>query len=460
MGGGGKEPELQRSITDRVVFLDTGVPEGERETSRIRRRTGRSLRFVLMIGAALLVPAVVAGALWSVASDRNTGSQEPAQDEGDVADPEQAGLLASGDGRLDDVDDPEFPIDQRYAPVARALSEVVVAASLGDAQSILFGPIQGLEYAWVTSGGVNDVRLDASGNWIAAVYRNSFQQDVLIVGAADPDVSRWRFEPLAVGINGFAWHSSRPGRIAYALPDLSNATQVADVDLNSGRPGTLRYRADFPGQLQVWGDWGFAFNEPGPAPLTSVASVPEGAIGSESTQLETLATGNPGRAFGLIAPQRLLIDGGESSIVLNLDNAVYEQNVWYDSSAEVFAFAESPSGKYSIGLVGGRGGGAADGGKALLFAAEPVSVSDAGELLFTTGGLSTFDWSDTGRFVAGFQPAVIGEEGDRTSNAAVTVYDLDRGLFVGSELRTLDSGAVADLRLSVEALAFRDRIED
>ncbi len=458
MGGGGQEPDLQRSVTDRVVFLDSTAIGGDQETSLVRRRTGRRLRFVMMLGAAVLVPTVVGGALWSVVSDRTSASQESAEEDGDVADPEQAGVLASGEGQLADPNDPEFPIDNRYSPVAQALSDVVVAASLGDARNILFGPTQGLDYARVNSRGVSDVRLDASGNWIAAIYMNSFQQEVLIVSAADADVSTWRFEPLAVGINGFAWHPSQPGRIAYALPDLSNATQIADVDLDAERPRTLRYRADFPGQLQVWGDWGFAFNEPGPAPFTSVAVLPEGAIGSGSIQLETLATGNPGRALGQIAPQRLLIDGGESSIVLNLDNAVYEPNVWYDSSGEVFAFAESPSGKYSVGLVGGRGGSA--GGKVLLFTAEPVSVNDASDLLFTTSGPSTFDWSDSGRFVAGFQPAVIGEEGGRTSNAAVTVYDLDRGLFVGSELRTLDSGAVADLRLWVDALAFRDRIED
>ena len=282
-----------------------------------------------MLGVALLVPAVLVGVVWSAAAQRG---QESTQDTAELGDQEQGDLLASGGGQFDQ-DEPEFPIDNRYSPVARALSDMVVAASFGEDGNILFGPIQGLEFAPAISRSVTEIRLDASGNWIAAVYRNSFRQDVLIVGAADADVERWRFEPLAVGINGFAWHPHRPGRIAYAVPDLPTATQITDVDLTSEQPRKLRYRAEFPGRLRLWGDWGYAFNEPGPTPLTTVGLVPSDATPTADNLLETLVAGTPGRAMGLIAPRRLLVDGGESAIVVNLDNAVYEPNVWYDSSA-------------------------------------------------------------------------------------------------------------------------------
>ncbi len=166
-------------------------------------------------------------------------------------------------------------------------------------------------------------------------------------------------------------------------------------------------------------------------------------------------TGVPGRAMGELG-SRVLIDGGEEAILVNTQTAVFEENQWIADSAEVFAMAGSPDGKFAVALVAGRGGDGGDGGKVLLLADDPSSAMEASEFLFGTLGPTAFDWSPDGRFVTGYQPVSLNPEGERVSAASVTVYDLNRALFTGREVRF--GGAAPDLRFQVRALAFQEAL--
>lgn len=449
MGGRRREHELQRSQTDGIVFIDTQTADDVRVERMAIRRPGRRLRSLLAAGTAVLVPALLVAALWSARQNDGAADDGPAASEptGTVGAGESTGAAADDAGQQ----------NNRYSPVDAALDQVVVGAVFGSdlEQRLLTGRPERLEYVQYDARDFDQVALDASGRFLAATYRNSFSQSILVIGRLDGDEDTWMVEPAAVDVNGFAWHPHRSGQVAFASANLTGGTQVSVVDLTRSRPFTSYYRAAFPGRLRVWGDWGFAFDEPGPAPLTSVALYPDDSSPTANNLLVTLTTGVPGTALGLLDSVRLLIDGADVPIVLNLQNAVYEQNPWYDEDAEVLRFRSSPSGRFSVGLVADRGGSPDDGGRVLLFAADPAA-GDGPALLLSTTGDTSFDWSADGRFVVVYQPAVIGVEGDRTSPASVTVYDLDRALFVGREIRMADGTGPADLRIDVQTLAFRE----
>ncbi len=352
----------------------------------------------------------------------------------------------------------EYQRDNRYSEINSAIDAVVVAGTIGDAREmppLLFGPAPDLAAAPAGNRPLDRVELDSSGNYLAGVYRNKFDLDVLVIGELTDD--NWLLEPIAVGVNGFAWHPIDAGLIAYARPSGLDpmVTDVAVENYTRSRVTTRRFRADFPGRLRLWGDWGIAFDEPGPLRATTIVNFSDDVAPPASSTLVPLVAGVPGRAMGELG-SRVLIDGGEEAILVNTRTAVFEENQWIDNSAEVFEMAGSPDGKFAVVLVAGRGGDGADGGKVLLLADDPSSVLGASEFLFGTLGPTAFDWSPDGRFVAGYQPVVLDPEGLRVSAASVTVYDLNKALFTGREVRM--SGAEPDLRFRVEALAFQEAL--
>lgn len=457
MGGRRRDHEVQRSETDAVVFLETRPAQEVRIDRMAVRRRGRRVRALLGGVSVVLVPILLAAALWSA---QQTNDASRSGSEGAASDP--AGTVGAGEapapaagGGIDG--DGDAGRNNRYFPVDAALDEVVVGAVFGngDGQRLLTGAPERLEYVQYDARDFDQVSFDSSGRFLAAIYRNSFLQSILVVGRLDDDGETWVVEPAAVDINGFAWHPHRAGQVAFASASLTGGTQVSVVDLTRSRPFTSYYRAAFPGRLRAWGDWGFAFDEPGPTPLTSVARYPDDSSPTANNLLITLTTGAPGTALGLLDPTRLLIDGADVPIVLNLQNAVYEQNRWYAEDDEVFGLRSSPSGRFSVALLGERGAPPDAGGDVVLFSADPAAVEEP-VLLFSTAGDTTFDWSADGRFVVAHQPAVIGEEGNRTTPASVTVYDLDQALFVGREIRMADGNSAADLRIDVLTLAFRE----
>ncbi|MFW2381864.1 MAG: hypothetical protein ACN4GZ_08915 [Acidimicrobiales bacterium] len=427
--------------------------------SRVSATRSSQLKSLLIALAVLLVPAAIAfNALGP--SDSSDSADSAADDEsGEPAPFEAAGPVEEFD-ELQAYGSGGIQLDNRYSEISSALDAVIVVGSVGDqaTQPLQFyGPAPKLERFPAGSRALDQMSFDASGNWLAGVYKNAFEQDVLVVGKLGGD--DWVMDPVAVRINGYAWHPTDPGVIAFAkLNTLApTVTDVVVEDYTQRRVLSRRFRADFPGRLRLWGEWGMAFDEPGPIAMTTVATYDVQDSTIATTTLVPLVESVPGLALGELGINRILIDGADQPTIVNTDNAVFEQNVWVDPSAEVVTMSSSPDGNFSVALVVGRGSDDSLGGKVLLLAADPTSVNDASELLFATAGPTAFDWTPDGRFVAGFEAAELSPEGERRSPASVTVYDLDRGLFVGREIRELAGGDL-DLRFRADSVAFQETL--
>ncbi len=450
--------DVQRSSTGPVTLLDDVEVVGQTDVSRTQRSRLRPLLVVLSI---VIVPATIAALVFGSTGRSDSGdtavgepSEDPAAIDAAAGVEEFDGLRAYGSG--------DVQADNRYSGIDGALDAVVVAGTVGAGPGEplqFYGPAPKLDIFPPGNRALDEMAFDASGNWLAGIYKNVFNQDVLMVGR--PGGVNWVMDPVAVDINGYGWHPTDPGVIAFAkLNTLApTVTDVVSEDYTKKRVISRRFRAEFPGRLRLWGDWGMAFDEPGPAPLTTVATYELDTSSLATTVLDPLVQGVPGLAKGELGANRILIDGADQPTIVNTSNAVFEPNVWVDSSAEVAAMSGSPDGKYAVALVVGRGSDDSRGGKVLLLAADPASVNDASELLFTTAGPTTFDWTPDGRFVAGYEAAQLEADGRRRSAAAVTVYDLDRSLYVGREIRESIGGDL-DLRFRASALAFQETLND
>ncbi len=452
-------PEVQRSATGQVTLLDDSELGVQTLSTTVRPSR---LRPLLLVVAALLVPGVIAFMAFGLSDspDSATPSEETSGDASAVAAAsaeEFDELRAYGSGGVQ--------LDNRYSEINSALDAVVVVGTVGAAPAQplqLYGPAPKLEVFPPGNRALNEMTFDASGNWLAGLYKNTFDQEVLMVGRLDG--ADWVMDPVALRINGFAWHPTEPGVIAFAkLNNFNSAvTDVVVEDYTQRRVISRRFRADFPGRLRLWGDWGMAFDEPGPVSMTAVATFEgkdfsNGATGANI--LTTLVEGVPGTALGELGPNRILIDGADEPTIVNTNNAVFEPNVWIEPGTEVAAMLGSPDGKFSVALVVDRYSSDGSGGDIVLLAADPTSVNAANELLFTTSGPTTFDWTPDGRFVTGFEPAELDADGQRRRAASVTVYDLDRSLYVGREIRESVGGDL-DLRFRANAVAFQETIND
>ncbi len=464
--GRGARPEIR--------LLDDNQGSAEIYRERLQRTSGKRLRPLILALVVAAVPALIVGAIVSARTeDPPIESADPTQPpDGDPS----RGLVESEPEERNQLQDfsangGELQHDNRYSPIAAVLNDVVLTAAIDSPEEtgILYGVAGELGVRVLEPADLTQIKLDSSGNWVAGTYRNSFDQDVLLVGRADAlDVGKtarahrwvWELEPMAVGTNGFSWHPHSPGLLAYAENNLTQSTLVTVRDLTTERPGTRRYHADFPGRLAAWGDWGFGFNEPGPAPFTSVAIPQDEETATGINPLTTVVTGVPGNPLGIIAERRLLIDGGDTAAILNLDTAELDINEWFEPDQEVLAFRASPDGNYSVGLLAARGQSASHGGRVVLFAANPGSANETAEQIFTTDGPTTFDWNATGRFVVGYRSATRRENGERGSAASVTVFDLGRALHVAREIRTHGGEFDENLPVAIDSLAFREHLSD
>ena len=453
-------PEVQRSATGRVTFLDDSEVSVQTRSTAVRPSRMRPL---LLVVAALLVPGVIAFMAFgpSDSPDSATPSEETSDDASAVA----AAASAEESDELRAYGSGGVQLDNRYSEINSALDAVVVVGTVGAAPAQplqQYGPAGKLEVFPPGNRALEEMTFDASGNWLAGLYRNTFDQEVLMIGRLDG--ADWVMDPVALQVNGYAWHPTEPGVIAFAK--LNNfdpsVTDVVVEDYTQRRVISRRFRADFPGRLRLWGDWGMAFDEPGPVSVAAVATFESddysnGANGANI--LTTLVEGVPGTAMGELGPNRILIDGADEPTIVNTNNAVFEPNVWIEPGTEVAAMLGSPDGKFSVALVVDRYSSDASGGDIVLLAADPTSVNAANELLFSTSGPTTFDWTPDGRFVTGFVPAELDADGQRRRAASVTVYDLDRSLYVGREIRQSIDGDL-DLRFRASAVAFRETIND
>ncbi|NNF53199.1 MAG: hypothetical protein HKN03_02030 [Acidimicrobiales bacterium] len=463
-----------RGARPEIGLLDDNQGSAEIYRERLQRTSGKRLRPLIFALVILAVPALIAGAIVAIQNaDPPSESAAPAQPSDDeLGDP----LVTPEPRERDALEDfsangGELQLGNRFASIAAAMNDVALTAAIDSrpGTGILYGPVGDLGVRVLEPAGLTHVKLDSSGNWVAGTYRNSFDQDVLVVGRADVlDVGRtvqshrwvWELEPMAVGTNGFVWHPHAPGLLAYAENNLTKTTLVTVRDLTTERPGTRRYHIDLPGRLAAWGDWGFGFNEPGPFAFTSVAIPPEEETATGINELTPVVTGVRGNPLGIIAERRLLIDGGQTAAIVNLDTGAMESNEWFEPDQEVLAFRASPDGKFSVGLLADRGQAPNAGGRVVLFAANPSSVVEATEQIFTTSGATTFDWDGTGRFVAGHQSATTRQNGQRGSAASITVFDLERALHVSREIRTHGGEFDDNLPMAIDSLAFREQLPD
>jgi hypothetical protein len=456
--GGEDRPDLQRSSTGRVTLLDDLEVVGATSVSTPRRS---KLRPLLVALAILIVPVAIAALTFGSTNPTDpadTAEGEPPGNSGSIeaATPAEEfdELRAYGSGGIEP--------DNRYSGINGALDAVVVAGTVGSGpgQALqLYGPAPRLDIFPPGNRALEEMSFDASGNWLAGVYKNTFQQDVLMVGR--PEGGNWVMDPVAVDLNGYAWHPTDPGVIAFAkLNNLApTVTDIVSEDYTKRRVISRRFRAEFPGRLRIWGDWGMAFDQPGPTPLTTVATYELDPSSLAATVVDVLASGIPGSALGQLGPNRILIDGADTPTIVNTDNAVFEQNQWIEPGTEVAAMSGSPDGKFSVALVVERGRDDSLGGDVVLLASEPTSDEDSNDLLFSVAGPTTFDWTPDGRFVAGYESAELDADGQRRSAAAVTVYDLDRSLYVGREIRESVGGDL-DLRFRANAVAFQETLND
>lgn len=204
-------PDLQRSSTGRVTILDDVEAVGQTSTSIARRS---KLRPLLAVLAIFIVPVAIAAFAFgsrSPSDSSDTADGEPSEDaaviEADAPVEEFDELRAYGSGAIQ--------LGNRYSAINSAVDAVVVAGTVGEAPSQplqLYGPAPKLELFPPGNRALDEITFDASGNWLAGIYKNVFEQDVLMVGR--PKGVSWVMDPVAVNINGYAWHPSDPGVIA------------------------------------------------------------------------------------------------------------------------------------------------------------------------------------------------------------------------------------------------------
>lgn len=98
--------------------------------------------------------------------------------------------------------------------------------------------------------GMSDFAVDAGGRWLAATSINrQTESEVLWLGPIDGEL-----DPVAAGIQGFAWHDTEPGQLGFISREADGET-FQRLDLNERRPRPQEM-GDFNGRLHLWGDWG------------------------------------------------------------------------------------------------------------------------------------------------------------------------------------------------------------
>ena len=181
---------------------------------------------------------------------------------------------------------------------------------------------------------------DSSGQWLAGVSTTETepQRDVLWAGPVGGD-----FEPLAVGVSSFVWHDSRSATLAWSDGDEG---QITTVELPNGEPNRV---ADslVSGQVNGWGDWGFAVLTSRPDFTTSVLG-PSGEIVAEDL---------PGRFNGNIPGSGLVLSGSLSlgPLVVDPETGASANVPWLGSDDYVWALAVAGDRAVAAALVARTG---------------------------------------------------------------------------------------------------------
>ena len=135
---------------------------------------------------------------------------------------------------------------------------------------------------------------DQSGRWLAGVSQ--------IEGEAGADVL-WAgpvggiFEPVAVGVDGFAWHESRAGLLGWSASSADNPELVS---WRFAEGEVHHWDLPVTGQLQGWGEWGFA--------VATDALDPETVFLDPDARL--IDDPQPGRYGGYLPGHGILLTGG------------------------------------------------------------------------------------------------------------------------------------------------------
>ncbi|MEM7337633.1 MAG: hypothetical protein AAF467_03230 [Actinomycetota bacterium] len=155
-----------------------------------------------------------------------------------------------------------------------------------------------------------DYVFDPSGQWLAALGHTEFDggHDVLWAGRAGEPL-----QSVAVGLNGFAWHETEPGHIAWASP---GGDEVETLDLATGLRNVQTIELPTRGRLTGWGDWGVAL-------LTSAARFRSAIVDPGG---EVVTEDIPGR-FRIESFDRQLLFSGSLDYPLSVDPATGSRSV-------------------------------------------------------------------------------------------------------------------------------------
>lgn len=257
---------------------DTGlVGEPAESESRIESEPSR-----LAIGLAMVLGLVVA---WSVGGQLITNMRQTAQ-------PAPIFDLQSNLERPPQADIPDF------VEAAFGMPAAIIVATRHDGGPPLRVTISGGQMSADDLPQLAEFAVDASGQWLAAVSRNSTTDDqILWVGPMSG-----RIDPVAIGTQGFAWHDTTPGLLAAVFTSSDNEPGLGTIQYGS----TLVSASSIgpaDGWLQSWGDWGFVVSESQAGGRFDVLS-PSGSLTVRNAE---------GTVAGYIGSMGLIVSRSDSS---------------------------------------------------------------------------------------------------------------------------------------------------
>lgn len=185
----------------------------------------------------------------------------------------------------------------------------------------------------------SEFRFDSSGQWLAGIsLTDQGERQVLWAGRVGSEP-----EPIAVGIRSYAWHNSTEGLLAWSEADGAEVTTLA-LDDDTGSLNTIDLR--LRGQLEGWGEWGFAVLT-SEAVFTTAVLDPDGAV---------LGASLPGRFSGYLAGGELLVTGGSGEPIAFDPRSGRQRGLsWLDERDYVWTSSVSGGRAEAVVLVGKEG---------------------------------------------------------------------------------------------------------
>lgn len=173
-------------------------------------------------------------------------------------------------------------------PVGGGVAQLVPYSAPGEAESLLE---------------VSDIQVDQSGQWIAALGAQSdpVAPRVLFIGAVGRSL-----QSVTSTAQGFAWHDTEPGKIAFIEGNGTAPGSLRTIDLDAGTKDEVEI-GSASGWLQNYGAWGFTTSISRTNPWFTILS-PAG---------EPVLTDEPGAVVGYVPAVGIiatLIDSGHYGI--------------------------------------------------------------------------------------------------------------------------------------------------